>query len=302
MKRSYFRKRFSMPEVVGLLTVVMASVGLYAYAVTVPHTFTAGTTALASEVNANFQALEDAIDLRTPSACLGNSAFDVVVPVGPLCVDKYESSVWSVSNGTGTQYGFSSDNYPSTFPDSGNWTAKLYAVSKPGVTPSRFITWFQAQQACAASGKRLLTNAEWQMAAAGTPDSTACNISGSSPVTTGSLGSCTSKWATSDMVGNVWEWVADWVQGPDGDSTTPGNQWDPDAFVTATAAFMDDLILGANEAFPYNGFLAALSRGGSYINSDLGFPTITADSGVFAMLASDDPTASMASRGFRCAR
>ena len=78
------------------------------------------------------------------------------------------------------------------FPASGHWTPVpgssppspgVYAVSIPGVHPSACITWFQATQACRLAGKRLLTNGEWQDAAAGTPDpgtdngTTDCNIS-----------------------------------------------------------------------------------------------------------------------------
>ncbi len=58
----------------------------------------------------------------------------------------------------------------------------IYARSVPGVTPSRFITYFQAQQALANSGKRLPSNAEWQQAVVSTSDSTICNVStGSAP-------------------------------------------------------------------------------------------------------------------------
>src|SRR5262249_43834089 len=46
----------------------------------------------------------------------------------------------------------------------------VYALSIPGVKPTACITWFQANQACLLSGKRLLTNREWQGAATGTPD------------------------------------------------------------------------------------------------------------------------------------
>lgn len=52
------RKRFSMRQVVGLLMVVFLGVTVLAYAaVTIPNSFTPNTTAKASEVNANFQAL-----------------------------------------------------------------------------------------------------------------------------------------------------------------------------------------------------------------------------------------------------
>jgi hypothetical protein len=148
--------------------------------------------------------------------CRGNSPIDIMVPVGPLCVDKYEASVWSQPGGAGVQYPSSDPRYPATFPPNGNWTEPLYAASVKGVSPSVFLTWFQAQQACALSGKRLLTNAEWQMAAAGTPDPglagdgvNTCNTNTPGPLPTGSAATCISKWGVMDMVGNVGEWVAD---------------------------------------------------------------------------------------------
>jgi formylglycine-generating enzyme required for sulfatase activity len=166
-------------------------------------------------------------------------------------VDKYEASVWQipaanqallqrVQSGTATLAdlnaagatqinGSSSCNagqFPATFDATGNWTSPLYAVSIPGVKPTECVTWFQAEQACALSGKRLLTNQEWQRAAAGTPDpgtddgSTDCNVaSAGASVATGSRSNCVSSWGIFDMVGNAYEWVADWV--PDR-TTCPG--------------------------------------------------------------------------------
>jgi formylglycine-generating enzyme required for sulfatase activity len=162
------------------------------------------------------------------------------VRVGPLCVDKYEASIWQIPSanralvkkvvagkatladltaGGAEQIGcnFSPWNasaaYPATFPANGNWTAPLYAASVPGVVPSTCLTWFQAEQACAISGKRLLTNQEWQRAAAGTPEDSSCNTSGTAPQTSGAASHCVSSWGVFDMVGNVDEYVADWVAG-----------------------------------------------------------------------------------------
>jgi len=87
-----------------------------------------------------------------------------MMTVGSFCIDRYEASVWSTTacDGTGTQYGATdTDDYPvATFPDNGNFATPLYACSIPGVAPSRGLTWFQAQQACAASAKHLCTNEE----------------------------------------------------------------------------------------------------------------------------------------------
>ena len=86
------------------------------------------------------------------------------VQVGPICVDKYEASVWSVSDPTkvaalkklaqggkatlaaltalgATQHGVSSDDYPCD--NNGNDCSTIFAFSIPGGKPSAFITWFQ---------------------------------------------------------------------------------------------------------------------------------------------------------------
>src|SRR5262249_13261632 len=124
------------------------------------------------------------------------------VKVGNNCIDTYEASVWSIpprntslvkkgqagnvtladlTSGGATQLGcnvapFNHTAYPPNFPDTGNWTPVpgssppspgVFAVSIPGVLPSTCTTWFQAVQACAVSGKRLVRNEEWQRAAAG---------------------------------------------------------------------------------------------------------------------------------------
>ncbi|MBI4489664.1 MAG: transposase [Deltaproteobacteria bacterium] len=69
-----------------------------------------------------------------------------------------------------TQRGANSDDYGAGCPDTGNGCVDFYAVSIPGVTPSRRITWFQAAAACRNAGKELLPNHVWQAAALGTPD------------------------------------------------------------------------------------------------------------------------------------
>ena len=172
---------------------------------------------------------------------LTKCAPDAVVS-GTVCMDKFEASVWRVLNpattnkglvkkiqqgkatladltkGSATQRGTAGDTYAPCADSGQNCADDIYAVSLPGVTPSAFITWFQAQAACKNARKRLPSNAEWQAAVAGTPDpggdngSTECNTGNTFTVSlTGSRSSCKSARGAFDMVGNLYEWVADWV-------------------------------------------------------------------------------------------
>jgi hypothetical protein len=161
---------------------------------------------------------------------------DAVVS-GTVCMDKYEASVWRVplpatankslvkkiqqgkvkmtdlTKGGATQLGVASDDYAPCADSGQNCTDDIYAVSLPGVTPSGYITWFQAQQACKNARKRLPSNAEWQAAVAGTPDpggdngTTDCNSATGSVSLTGARTSCVSADGAFDMVGNLHEWV-----------------------------------------------------------------------------------------------
>ena len=101
-----------------------------------------------------------------------------------------------------------------------------FVVAQRG--PAHTINYFIAAAACRNSAKRLPSNAEWQVAALGTPDpwpqddpSNQCNISTPSVSLTGSRSKCISDVGAYDMVGNVIEFVGDW-----GALATAGNTWD----------------------------------------------------------------------------
>jgi Sulfatase-modifying factor enzyme 1 len=224
----------------------------------------------------------DAAPLRTRVAQGGCDAAvagtGAMVKVGSFCMDRYEASVWSKPNG-GTQYGVSSDDYPCH--DNGQDCNNIYARSVASVPPSRHISWFQAQQALANSGKRLPTNAEWQMAVAGTPDGAPCNVSSSGPINTGSAASCVSRFGTNDMVGNLVEFVADWVHPT---TFTCAGSW-PDGF----GGDMQCLVGAGTTGTP-----GAVVRGGTWVDGTAAGP--------FAISGNATPAGSGSGVGFRGAR
>lgn len=238
------------------------------------------------------------------------------VLAGTTCIDTYEASAWRVPDPTTANQGLvakirtgeaaaadllaggatelgvgeATDDYAPCADSGQNCTDDVYAVSLPSVTPSANVTWFQAQAACKNSRKRLPSNAEWQAAVVGTPDpgpddgTTDCNTGTvDALVPTGSRSSCVSADGAFDMVGNLFEWVADWVPpSPIGCAGT----WS--AGVSPTGD-LQCLAGAANTGEP-----AALLRGGSFANSGPLAGPLAID--VF------EPSSSNGAFGFRCVR
>jgi hypothetical protein len=232
------------------------------------------------------------------------------VLTGTVCLDRYEASVWRVPDATtinsllvrklrrgtatahdleaggATPLGTAGDNYAPCQDNGRDCADDIYAVSLPSAIPSATITWFQAQEACANVGKRLPTSAEWQVGVNGTPDAgpdngaTDCNSTGGEATTTGARSSCVSARGAFDMVGNLAEWVADWVPAP---TACPG--W---------ASFSDDDMCLAGASTTTNS-PGALSRGGAF--ASLGGPL----AGPHAVHPFQ-PFRSANFIGFRCAR
>ena len=214
-------------------------------------------------------------------ACQGNDASDKMVQAGSVCIDRYEASIWTAPTG-GTQI---TGAIPAPCTANGQNCTNIYARSVAGVTPRANITWFQAQQALANSGKRLPSNAEWQQAAAGTPDSASCRVSGGSAVATGSMASCVSNWGGNDMVGNLGEWVADW----DEEAAACANL-SPSGFGT------DITCIGRADTEAPSHVPGALIRGGS-----IGFGSGT-NAGPFAVDGTEPPSYVNFDTGFRGVR
>jgi hypothetical protein len=153
---------------------------------------------------------------------------------GTVCIDKYEASLWYVPPeqktlirriqrgtvrhehllaGGATHVGLSmGDLADYGCPITGNGCVNVYAVSIPGVTPSRWVSWFQAVAIARNSLKRLPTNQEWQAAALGSPDSPdgPCQIDSGILRPTGAEPDCVSDVGAFDMPGNSGELVAEW--------------------------------------------------------------------------------------------
>jgi formylglycine-generating enzyme required for sulfatase activity len=242
---------------------------------------------------------------------LTKCAADAVVS-GTVCMDQYEASVWRVpdplqtnkglvkkirqgkatiadlAKGGATQLGVTTDDYTPCVDSGENCLDDIYAVSLAGVTPSSQMTWFQAQVACENAAKRLPSHAEWQAAVTGTPDpgpdngTSDCNTNSVFTATpTGSRASCVSTRGAFDMVGNLNEWVADWVP-----RSTACTTWS--AAVSPTGDIQ--CLAGASTtAEP-----GALLRGGSFVEGTGAGPLSV--SGVFS------PSNPNNTAGFRCAR
>jgi sulfatase-modifying factor enzyme 1 len=244
-----------------------------------------------------------------PAANAAHTCGPDSVPAGTVCLDRYEESVWRVPDPTttnanlvkkiqlgtatradltvagATQLGTLVDDYAPCTGNGQNCADDIYAVSLPAVIPAANITWFQAQEACANAGKRLPTSAEWQMGATGAPDAisdngtTDCNTNAVSVTLTGARDACRSARGAFDMVGNLDEWVADWVPLSTGCSSWGG--------------LSDDLmcLFGASTSDTAPG---ALLRGGDFRNHR--------SAGPLAVVGSGGPFNARAFIGFRCAR
>jgi len=209
---------------------------------------------------------------------------------GRVCIDTYEASPGA--------------NCVISEPKSVSDTALNAAdsdcvpVSQPNASPWIFVAQPQAAEICAKAGKRLPKAEEWYVAAKGTPDSEVnCNLN-SSLAKTGSFERCVSGAGVFDMVGNVWEILADTI--------TPEITWIETMPVEGYVALVDGSGLPIqtasvpslvfNNDYFWSGDLAysTIMRGGYY-----GSRT---DGGIYATHAKTAPTFASAAIGFRCAK
>jgi formylglycine-generating enzyme required for sulfatase activity len=315
--------------VAGALVPVLLLLGGAIAKANVPHTWNKGDTLRAADLNEDFSALDQRLtaleqvdppcprgyaqDTSVAGIVLCRSGVDEVVKVGvrggAFWVDRYEASIWDSPAATGSWFGDihgGGADYPSSFPRNGQLQPPpvgtvLYAVSKVGTAPSTSMTWFQAQMACRANGKRLPTDEEWLAAASGTPDPGFSDGSGGTCLTggvnsdavrkTGAGAACASFWGAQDMIGNLGEWTSGWYAGVGG-TTALANQgvsnWPPDYNGDATWNIAGVALTDA----AYPGLPAPAIHGGMLQNGTT--------AGVFAMGLNQAPAAFDLHLGFRC--
>lgn len=240
---------------------------------------------------------------------------DEVVKVGSggasFWIDRFEASVWTTADGpqSGTPKFAPNDDSDVLFPKNGQHLVDYFALSITGRKSAVNVTWFQAVEACSASGKRLPTNQEWQRAVRGAVDPGAndgiqnnkCNTLSATARSTGlAVGdspqtSCTSDWGAEDMIGNIWEMTSDWFAGLY-DNMGYGTSL---VWPSAPNAPMNDDYIWNVSSYAFvpgvswtKGMPAVATRGGSF--------TYGTSSGAFAIDFSGSPLYFAAEIGFRC--
>ena len=185
----------------------------------------AGSFIQGSTVDQVNDAHESCTTTDDPSLCW-RSALDDEVPQHEVYLDEFYIDKHEVTNaqyGECVKAGFCS----SPLPLSSNARSSYFDNPSYADHPVIYVTWYDADRYCRWAGKRLPTEAEWEKAARGPngmlwpwgdffyPDMGNIRPGGVEPDTgdtarVGSYPQGASPYGVMDMVGNVWEWVADW--------------------------------------------------------------------------------------------
>ena len=248
--------------------------------------FNGDFTGLPSGTHINFK-----YDPRAQAALYSQD--DIAVRVGSLWVDKYETRIINVSGGTWQDNDDNTAVNPGASDIRGNGQALLttWMAFSQKDRGSTGMSWYVAQATLGNTAKRLLSNAEWQLAAAGTGRTDATGMTANGETWSSVADQDVSRYGVVGCVGSLWEWVADMGQyGPsqNTDGTGAGgqgqyiqNQYGVDGQWNVTGrAYTNNtsIVTGGG----WGNLAAALLRGGSW-----GSGTIA---GVFAFYAEYAPS------------
>ncbi len=222
----------------------------------------------------------------------GEGAVEFVSNDRVLCVDVFEASAHPSCPTPDPQTALESEKNLAT--------ASCIPQSVSGQKPWRFINLSQAQRACAAAGKRLLSSDEWYRVALGTnPETMDCHLKrGNEPRTT-QENTCKSTAGAYDMVGNVWEWIDEESQGGIyRDRTLPESGYvtgvDSDGIAVSTRTEQGDQLYSEDYFWHSNAGVRGMLRGGSY--------GLESDGGLYATHTGIETSFASAGIGFRCVR
>lgn len=164
---------------------------------------------------------------RMSRTAVSNAQYaDFVEAGGYACRDWWSEAgwAWRVAAGASTPLYWR--------PAAGGWRQRLYDREELLVPdePVMHVNWYEASAWCRWAGRRLPTEAEWEFAASTIPgeagikrrypwgdaatDAGKANLHGvaGGVVPVGALAAGDSGWGVRQMIGNVWEWTADWFK------------------------------------------------------------------------------------------
>jgi hypothetical protein len=165
-----------------------------------------------------------------------------------------------------------------------------------GELPWRYVSQQHATQLCAKAGKSVLPGAVWYHAALGSPDDASCHTN-SDRVRPNTISTCVSAAGAYDMVGNVWEWVADRVK----DGRLRGQQVPGTGYVQeVSSAGWPTRTTSSTVRSQFPGDYAWFRASGTNAVMRGGFFGSGADAGINAIHADVSPAFASEATGVRC--
>jgi iron(II)-dependent oxidoreductase len=224
--------------------------------------------------------MEDMVDIPAGPFTMGNDAADPEDgPAHEVDLPAFEIDRFEVTNADFASFA-EATGYVSDAENAGKKSWRDELGEGMDNHPVTRVTWNDATAHCEWLGKRLPSEAEWEKAARGAEglafpwgndwDPARANVKATGlrdTAAVGSFGAGASPYAVEDMVGNVWEWTADWYQ------AYPGNT--------------------AGDA--YYGEQCRVMRGGGWFDEEPQATTFNRNCAVPDATSSDE-------LGFRCAR